>query len=172
MLLETAQIIYTALSLITTTSEMQYLRNFAPHSLNGKRGYDPIKNAKHPIVLWCASSFENCKYACIYGLYLCKEFYSRFGKSHASAKQILWVSKVLDSTFIQNKFKYKNFTVPPKCFGEEKDLQSLETKSFKDLVILYRHYYIRKLEKNLFLKYSRISEPKIIPKWKKLYSQL
>ena len=69
MILETAQVLYTAWH---TRSELP------PSALKPYR----MTHANHPTALWVRENETNYTYACYYGILLCAEYTQRYGKYH------------------------------------------------------------------------------------------
>lgn len=170
ILLEIAQILYTALQ-NNMKCNYSFISSYAPlmKSKTTQKGYSPIKSKTHPMVLWASNSIENFEYACQFGIALSKEFQTRFSNIHSSSTHILWLTKVIKSSFVRKYFVNIDLTIPPKCFGEESDLMKLETKTMDELIYAHRLYYVRKLETNSRLKYNRTEKPCEIETWNPTY---
>lgn len=89
MILETAQLLYTAHWVISVTPDF----STAPCRKNKtERGYLSIRNKNHPSAIWTRASIDHYMWLCRLGLSLCKEYHYRFGnKKHACEEHLVWL---------------------------------------------------------------------------------
>jgi hypothetical protein len=87
MILETAQLLYTAHWVLGTTDF-----STAPKTQKGQRGYKSIRNVKHPSAIWARETIDQYMWLCLFGLYLSEEYRHRFGgKTHSCEEHIFWL---------------------------------------------------------------------------------
>lgn len=101
----------------------------APFKQNSdQRGYKPVSNKKHPMVMWVRSSENNYKWVSTFGVHLAYEFEKRFKKTHSCLKHIIWLYEHIPFNFIEvrNENAYysslgfpKHLTPIPECMKEE-----------------------------------------------------
>jgi len=153
MLLETAQILYTA--------------HHLSKSILPKGAYK-LSYPGHPTVVWASKCYENYKYASLVGIYLSKEYTHRYGKIHSCDKHIKWLYENIPS--FSNEINYKNKVV----LSYNDDFQSAgmtpvplampeDVKSY-DTIHSYRSYYI--IYKKHFTKWTS----REVPYWFTFYS--
>ena len=88
-------------------------------------------HVNHPMTRWCRESRGNFEWALAHGFALCREFTYRFGKTHKTLEVFNWY---------QNnppRIEKSEFTPPPQCFGDYKDLCFTPN----DPILGYRKYY-------------------------------
>jgi hypothetical protein len=89
----------------------------APFKKNSiQRGYKPVSNKKHPIVMWVRSDKNNYIWASKLGIALALEFEKRFKKQHSCAEHLLWLHKNVPENFIEirnEKAYYSSKGFPP-----------------------------------------------------------
>jgi hypothetical protein len=129
MILETAQLLYTAQHL---SDNNLYDCPYQPYK---------VAHKNHPSAIWARSSMDQYNWLCQLGLAYCDEYKFRYGydKEHSSHKHLIWLYNnppVLD---------YNGFIEPPQCMPEQ-------YKDYDDCIQAYRNYYIG--EKLPFAKYT------------------
>ena len=140
MILETAQLLYTAHWILMSSIEDAPCRKNSDH-----RGYRPIKNKNHPSAIWVRESLDHYKWLCELGLELCVEYGFRFGnKKHACYDHLVWLSENPPASL-----KSLGWTQPPQAMPDEyKNSNS---------IIAYRKYY--KMGKKHLLDYTNRNIP-------------
>ena len=144
MILETAQLLYTAhwvLSIIPDFSTAPCRKG------SEERGYNSIKNKRHPCAIWARESLDHYAWLCEFGLALCEEYRHRFGakKRHSCEDHLQWLYE-----FQPHNLLPKGWTQPPKAMPDE-------YKISKDSIVAYREYY-RKGKKDI-LAYTNRNRP-------------
>ena len=150
MILETAQLLYTAHWVLATAAGAKPNFDTAPTSKSRptERGYISIHNQKHPCAIWTRESLQHYKWLCELGLALCLEFRHRFGdKAHSCEKHLLWLTWNPPA-----QLKDKGWTQPPKAMPEE-------FKRSKNSVVCYRIYYMEGKGSRGLLKYTARHRP-------------
>jgi hypothetical protein len=134
MLLETAQLLSTAVRIITdyTTEDPDLYK---------------ITHRNHPVAIWVRSSRLNFEWTLIHGIALCHEYTRRYKRTHKSQAVILFIQTILDEL----EFPIIEFTTPALCMPDQ-------YKTFSDdPVLCYQEYY--KNEKSKFAKWKYTSKP-------------
>jgi hypothetical protein len=133
MILETAQLLYTAHWVLAAAAGQQPDLSKAPTLATNaeQRGYLSIKNAKHPCAIWTRESLEHYRWLCELGMALCEEFQHRFGahKAHSCEEHIYWLYANPPA-----QLESKGWRQPPQAMPEE-------YKRKNDSVKAYRVYY-------------------------------
>jgi hypothetical protein len=148
MILETAQLLYTAHWVLAKDAGIQPALDTAPppKTRPTEHGYISIRNAKHPSAIWTRESLQHYKWLCELGLALCVEFRHRFGdKAHSCEAHILWLYYHAPA-----QIPDKGWTQPPKAMPDQ-------YKRSKNSVICYRIYYME--AKTALLKYTARHRP-------------
>lgn len=125
MVLETTQIL----------SIVQYLRG-------NKTTYKPT-HRHHPCVEWCNESEGNYRWLLWLGLYLCKEYTFRFGKTHKC--ESLLRNELLIPPHMEKKYETVFVHVMPDKY------------KLIDIVESYRWYYLK--EKNHLFRWTKRKRP-------------
>ncbi len=137
ILLEIVQMLYTAWYFLGNDG----WHNKAPRRKSGDRGYKPVSNPKHAMVMWVRSHEENYKWVTKLGMALAIEFNHRFGKIHACTKHIMWLYSNVPDTFeeIRNEKAYYSstgfppiFTPVPQCMDPKFHNPNLLTANFNN----------------------------------------
>ena len=141
MILETAQLLYTAHWF--TEMAVGRIPSFATAPMNGGgiRGYFSIHNPNHPSAIWTRESLEHYEWLCLLGFELCLEFRRRFGgKAHSCEAHMLWL--------------YRNRPAEMRARGWKEPPQAMpaEYKVVGNAVRAYRKYYLG--GKTALLKYT------------------
>ena len=136
MILETAQLLSTALYMVDTS--------LSASSLDGL--YNPIR-LNHPCTKWTAASSDNFHWLWDLGRYLCREYTYRYGRKHKLENMIYYIGDLT-----ANMSWYKETLPRPQCMPA---IYKNETDSLH----AYRYYYLA--EKTHLLKYTRRS----VPEW-------
>jgi hypothetical protein len=127
MILETAQLLYTAHWVLENPD-----LSTAPVKKNTtQRGYQSIKNKKHPSAIWARESLDHYMWLCELGFELCREYKHRFGekKEHGCQRHIIWLA-----AYPPAALKSLGWSQPPQAMPDEyKDADS---------IVAYRAYYI------------------------------
>jgi hypothetical protein len=140
MCLETAQLLYTCLHLISPE-----LLETAPFNKSGtQRGYKP-SHKNHPSAIWTRHSIHNYKWLCQLGIELCKEYTFRYNKIHSCEKHLVWLSR-------------QNPPLPDIPFTQPTPAMP-DMYKHEDSIIAYRQYY--KGEKASFCQWTKRN----IPHW-------
>lgn len=123
ILLEIVQMLYTAWFFLG--DEHWHLN--APRNKSGRRGYKPVSNPKHAIVMWVRSSRANYIWTCKLGIALALEYNHRSnGKVHACTKHIMWLYSNIPEGFHELKnenayystFGFPDYLTPvPECMN-------------------------------------------------------
>jgi Pyrimidine dimer DNA glycosylase len=127
MILETAQLLYTAHWVLESLD-----MSTAPVKKGTtQRGYQSIKNKKHPSAIWARESLDHYRWLCALGAELCREYKHRYGqhKEHACQKHIAWLSANPPASL-----KAIGWRQPPQAMPEEYQNGSS--------IAAYRAYYI------------------------------
>lgn len=127
MILETAQLLYTAHWVLESLN-----MSTAPVKKGTtQRGYQSIKNKKHPSAIWARESLDHYRWLCALGAELCREYKHRYGqhKEHACQKHIAWLSANPPASL-----KAIGWRQPPQAMPEEYQNGSS--------IAAYRAYYI------------------------------
>ncbi len=147
MILETAQMLYFC----------WHVRSVCPDSnLPPYRMAQGHKN--HPMSIWIRKCKANYDYACYYGILLCAEYTSRYGKYHATEKHFaqlfLWgyppLTKVIEPPKKAKKITFAYEDIPyglnsiPLCFDSEYYVYKDGPGSPVLGVESYRNYYASK----------------------------
>lgn len=100
----------------------------APRRKSGDRGYRPVSNPKHAMVMWVRSHRENYMWTAKLGMALAIEFNHRFGKIHGCTKHIMWLYSNVPQEFeeVRNEKAYYSsvgyppiFTPVPECMDSK-----------------------------------------------------
>jgi|13_taG_2_1085334.scaffolds.fasta_scaffold114183_2 hypothetical protein len=91
----------------------------------------------HPATKWTMQTRNNFNWVLEWGLALCKEFKSRFGKEHYCYNGLM----MIDSQKLRRYIKRGKISKPPRCFKGHDDLR--DSKIWKCGVEANREYYIR-----------------------------
>ena len=136
ILLEIVQMLYTAWHFLGDSG----WANKAPKRKSGDRGYRPVSNPKHAMVMWVRSHRGNYLWTAKLGMALAIEFNHRFGKVHACTKHIMWLYRNVPTRFheVRNEKAYyssegfpKDRVTPvPECMDQK----------FHDLNLLKANY--------------------------------
>ena len=104
ILLEIVQMLYTAWHFLGHPSWIEG----APKRRSGDRGYRPVSNPKHAMVMWVRSHESNYIWTAKLGMALAIEFNHRFGKIHACTKHIMWLYSNIPLNFqeVRNEKAY------------------------------------------------------------------
>lgn len=112
ILLEIVQMLYTAWHFLGKEG----WNDNAPKRKSGDRGYRPVSNPKHAMVMWVRSGRGNYLWTAKLGMTLAIEFNHRFGKIHACTKHIMWLYRNVPNGFheVRNEKAYYSSTgFPP-----------------------------------------------------------
>lgn len=132
MILETAQI------LSTVQWELGYEAPYKP------------THRHHPCTIWAGSHILNYMWTCKLGLYLCKEYTFRYGKTHKSQAIIEWLTENPPANL-------KDMT--NKGYPDRFAMAMPEKYQSSDPVAAYREYYVR--DKKDLLQYTK----RPVPRW-------
>lgn len=93
MILETAQLLYTAhWVLAAAVGRLPDLADAPLRKGTDQRGYQSIKNAKHPCAIWVRQSLDHYDWLCELGLALCDEYRHRYkGRTHSCEEHLEWL---------------------------------------------------------------------------------
>jgi len=144
MILETAQLLYTAHWVLGTTDF-----STAPYRNNSSlSGYQSIRNKNHPSAIWVRESLAHYMWLCTLGLYLCEEYKYRFGpeKEHSCEKHLYWLMSNLPA------LKDNGWKQPPQAMPVE--------YQHSDSIVAYKAYYLGGKAK--LLQYTRRHKPRWI----------
>ena len=123
ILLEIVQMLYTAWH-CTNPEHVSH----APPRNDGHKGYKPVSNRNHAMVMWVRSHKNNYRWACLLGICLSKEFYKRYKKEHSCFKHIVWLFKnipPIQDEIRNNRATYSTTGFPtwvtpvPQCMPDE-----------------------------------------------------
>ena len=152
ILLEIVQMLYTAWHFLGPPDWNQT----APLKNNSQqKGYLPVSNPKHGMVMWVRSSEENYKWVCRLGLALSSEFTRRFKKIHSCDIHIKWLSENIPQDFmeVRNEKAYystkgfpKNLTAIPQCMKEQYHHNNVLIANIKNYLI----------EKSIFARWTHV----------------
>lgn len=132
MILETAQLLYTAHWVLAALANMKPDLATAPppKTRPDDRGYMSIRNPKHPCAIWVRESLDHYKWLCELGLALCVEFRHRFGdKAHSCERHLVWLFYHPPKQLVS-----KGWRQPPMAMPDE-------YKRSKNSIVAYRIYY-------------------------------
>lgn len=116
-------------------------------------------HAKHPSVLWAATSWANFEWLLNFTIQQFNEYTYRYGKQHKSYKIIQHILDNLD--YFKSHFNNDlPLSVPPRAMPDQYKVFSTN-KSWADVVQSYRNYYVG--DKSKFAKWK--ARP--IPDWYK-----
>ncbi len=157
ILLEIVQMLYTA----WWTTGGDAWNETAPFKKNsGQRGYLPVSNPKHGMVLWVRASKENYMWTALMGISLSIEFNKRFGKIHGCTEHALWLYQNPPTWFRDDRNEKafyatvgfpSRLTPPPEAMPDQyKDT---------DIIKAYMNYY-----KGDKLSWARWSNPSCVPR--------
>lgn len=149
MILEYTQILYTAFYLLNCEDQLED----APYNQNtNMHGYKPVRNKKHPSVLWAAASKAHYKWLAKMALKLVKEYQYRYGekKEHACKKHLKWLRKHPPADFPETTW----LSDPTPAMPDE-------YKVGKNVVASYRNYYRGQKADRGLLVYTRRHKPHI-----------
>lgn len=113
----------------------------APRRKSGDRGYRPVSNPKHPMVMWVRSSHFNYQWTAKLGMALAIEFHHRFHKIHASTKHVMWLYSNIPKGFheVRNEKGYysqsgfpRMVTPPPQCMDQKYHHSNLLVANFNN----------------------------------------
>ena len=133
MILETAQLLYTAHWVLALNAGTQPALSTAPppKTRPTEHGYLSIRNKNHPCAIWARESRAHYMWLSEFGLALCLEYRHRFGdKSHSCEKHLLWLYFNPPAQIVE-----KGWTQPPKAMPDQ-------YKRSKDSIVCYRIYYV------------------------------
>ena len=134
MLLETAQLLSTAVRLLTDYTDED-------------RDLYKITHKNHPVSMWVRSSRKNFKWTLTHAIALCNEYTRRYNRIHKSQAVI----KFIRDTFDELEFPQVEFTAPALCMPEQ-------YKTFSDdPVLCYQEFY--RNEKSKFAKWNYTPTP-------------
>ena len=133
MILETAQLLYTAHWVLAAAAGLEPALSTAPFRKGSvtQRGYLSIKNKKHPSAIWVRESLEHYQWLCQLGIALCEEFQHRFGheKAHSCEEHIYWLNRHPPA-----QLEAKGWCEPPQAMPDE-------YRHRGDSIKAYRAYY-------------------------------
>eukprot|EP01133_Synstelium_polycarpum_P012898 gene12898-15151_t len=115
-----------------------------------------MTHAKHPIVLWTATSDLAYRFVCDHGLALSQEYTRRYKKVHLCHQHLMWLSKNTPSGIKS----IPSLGQMPQCMPVEYQVRN-GTGSMEDTVNAYRAYYIG--EKLSFCTYKDTEWPDWLP---------
>ena len=116
----------------------------SPRRKSGERGYRPVSNPKHPMVMWVRSSRFNYQWTAKLGMALAIEFHHRFHKIHACTKHVMWLYSNIPMGFheVRNEKGYysvtgfpRMVTPPPQCMDQRYQHPNLLVANFNN----YKH---------------------------------
>lgn len=137
MILESAQLLYTAHHVIGTTGL----------PLDAYKKTHP----NHPCGIWVRESSYNYKWLCKLGYWLCKEYTYRYGKVHKTEHHIEWLMNNVPN-------------IPDRGMTEIRQAMPDEYK-LPHPVNAYRNYYNKnKLQKRGIVKYTKREFPEFLEK--------
>lgn len=134
MILETTQLLYTAHWILALATGHAPDFSRAPYRKDSttQRGYQPIRNAKHPCAIWTRESLEHYQWLCSLGIALCEEYQHRFGhdKAHSCEEHLYWLNRNTPPQLSSKGWLRQ----PPQAMPDE-------YKRSKDSIVCYRIYY-------------------------------
>jgi hypothetical protein len=174
MILETAQLLCTAIHLYQLELDEDDRVDLEPHGLYKKT------HQHHPMRKWVSESQANFEWALNHGLALCDEYTHRYGKVHKT-RALLERLVVHWSDLIQWNEKKQALTIPPACTSEgHRPAKILMQRrdhgqvvyhemqprpaSWEQLVAYYRGYYAADKAPLEWFKYGKNRE---MPEWLK-----
>ena len=160
MILETAQILYTAWH---SRSPLPPCGELAPYRKT---------HANHPVSIWVRHSKEHYLWTCQYGILLCQEYTRRYGKIHKTQQHLerllQWgfPPKVLEEEVVKKKTKewiYATMGIPdafeyfPLCMDEA---YYVKQDGHYNAILSYQNYYQSK-QKSFKMVWTRAN----VPQW-------
>jgi hypothetical protein len=132
MILETAQLLYTAHWILALAAGRVPDLSTAPQRKEGPRGYLPIRNAKHPCAIWARESLAHYRWLCALGIALCQEYQHRFGadKVHGCEEHLFWLNRNPPAQLAAVDW----IRQPPQAMP-------VEYQRSKNSIVAYRAYY-------------------------------
>jgi hypothetical protein len=151
MILETAQLLYTAHWVLSIGPPKLLLTAPTLASNPDQHGYLPIKNKRHPCAIWTRESLAHYMWLCELGMALCEEFQHRYGGSHACEEHIYWLHQNPPPALKRKAMGWLH--QPPQAMPEEYRCRG-------DSIKAYRKYYkLNKGEARGILQYSKRHRP-------------
>ena len=135
MILETTQLLYTAHWILALAAGHAPDFKTAPSRKDAdpaaSRGYQPIRNAKHPCAIWTRHSLENYRWLCSLGIALCEEYQHRFGsdKVHSCEEHLYWLNRNPPAEIVS-----RGWTQPPQAMPDQ-------YRRSTNSIVAYRIYY-------------------------------
>jgi hypothetical protein len=162
ILLEIAQMLYTAWHFL---GKDNWART-APKRKSGDRGYRPVSNPKHAMVMWVRSSRGNYIWTAKLGMALAIEFHNRWGHIHACTKHVMWLYSNVPENFkeVRNEKAYysthgfpPSVTPPPQCIEEQlhhPNLLRANFNNYKKNKLPFARWYTDESRENFLKKYK------------------
>lgn len=151
ILLEIVQMLYTTWNIL---GEPEWNRTAPRKKMSQQRGYKPVSNPNHPMVMWVRSSRENYLWTAKLGMALAIEFHHRYHKIHACTRHIMWLYSNVPTGFREitsEKAHYSTCGFPslltpiPQCMPKENHRENVIEANYL--------YYLN--DKLPFAKWSR-----------------
>lgn len=151
ILLEIVQMLYTAWHVL---GDENWNEDAPRKKFSIQRGYKPVSNKNHPMVLWVRSSQENYKWVATLGMSLAIEFHHRYKKLHACTEHAMWLYNNIPKNFQEVKSEKafyseggfpESLTEIPQCMPKEYQRSNVIEANY-----LYYFY-----DKTRFAKWSR-----------------
>lgn len=143
ILLEIVQMLYTAWYFLGQDN----WNKTAPRRKSGDRGYRPVSNPKHAMVMWVRSHKNNYVWTTKLGMALAIEFHHRYGKIHACTKHIMWLYSNIpkDFTEIRNEKAFYSTTGFPEEVTSVPQCMNIIYHNENLIVANYKNYKETKL---------------------------